>query len=124
MHPQRCFDTADHFTPGAAEPPRVVITETADAAVVCWHVEPGQRIALHVHPEGQDTWLVLSGEGQYFTDAGGTAQALRPGVVAVAPRGAVHGALNTGTTPLRFVSVVSPALSGFEPLVSPGRATV
>jgi len=116
----RVIDAAPHYEAGLSEPPRVVMTESADAAVVCWHVEPGQRIALHTHPEGQDTWIIMAGQGEYFTDAEGSSRPLYPGVVAVAPRGAVHGALNTGSTPLRFISVVAPAQSGFEPLQTPG----
>ena len=121
MHQERVFDSAAFFQAGEAEPPRVVITQTTEAAVVCWHVEPGQHIELHVHPTGQDTWVVLSGEGQYFLDQKSPPVALHPGVVAVAPAGAVHGAINTGSGPLRFVSIVCPALSGFEltPLGSP-----
>lgn len=118
MHQDRVFDASHHFQAGATEPPRTVITESRDAAVVCWHVEPGQRIELHLHPQGQDTWLILSGQGDYFLDEGGQSAPLYPGVVAVAPAGAVHGALNTGTTPLRFLSVVSPAQSGFEPVAA------
>ncbi|GAP38265.1 cupin domain-containing protein [Piscinibacter sakaiensis] len=116
MHQDRVLDAADHFRSGEDEPPRVVIAETAEAAVVCWQVEPGQRLALHRHPSGQDTWIVLSGEGLYVTDTAGTTRPLAPGVVAIAPAGAVHGVLATGDVPLRFVSVVSPALSGFEPV--------
>lgn len=100
-----------------------LLAESSDAAVVCWQVEPGQRIELHRHPSGQDTWIVLSGQGEYFVDTAGSSIPLRPGVVAVAPTGAVHGALNTGELPLRFVSVVSPALSGFEPLPPGGAAS-
>lgn len=116
MKDDRVFDAADHFREGHPEPPRVVITDSEHAAVVAWSVEPGQRIELHVHPHGQDTWVVLSGEGLYFTDRSQTSRPLHPGSVAVAPAGAVHGALNTGRERLRFVSVVSPALSGFEPV--------
>ena len=116
LHQQRVFDSSAFFQAGDTEPPRIVISQSTEAAVVCWHVEPGQRIELHVHPGGQDTWVVLSGEGQYFLDPSSAPVPLRPGVVAVAPTGAAHGAINTGTAPLRFVSVVSPALSGFEPL--------
>lgn len=115
MPDDRVFEAARHFREGATEPPRIVITESEHAALVAWSVEPGQRIALHLHPTGQDTWVVLAGEGLYFTDREETARPLKPGSVAVAPAGAVHGALNTGTERLRFVSVVSPALSGFEP---------
>ncbi len=123
MHHERVFDAHAFFRAGADEPPRVVITESSDAAVVCWQVEPGQRIELHRHPSGQDTWIVLSGQGEYFVDTAGSSIPLRPGVVAVAPTGAVHGAVNTGELPLRFVSVVSPALSGFEPLPPGGAAS-
>lgn len=115
MHQQRTFDAARFYQAGQPEPPRIVITQSPDAAVVCWHVEPGQRIDLHSHPTGQDTWIVTEGQGLYFADASGQGLPLAPGVVAVAPRGALHGALNTGTVPLRFVSVVSPAESGFVP---------
>jgi oxalate decarboxylase/phosphoglucose isomerase-like protein (cupin superfamily) len=34
----------------------------------------------------------------------------------VAPRGCVHGVLNHGDEPLRFISVVSPASAGYERL--------
>lgn len=116
MHQDRVFDSAHFLQAGEEVPPRVVITESSDSAVVCWHVEPGQHIELHAHPNGQETWIVLAGEGQCFPDQSGHVLQLRPGFVAVATRGAVHGALNTGSTALRFVSVVSPAESGFEPV--------
>lgn len=119
MHPKRTFDPLDFYQAGQDEPPRIVITETPDSVVVCWHVEPGQRITLHVHPKGQDTWIIMSGEGVYFEAEGAPGVPLHAGVVAVAPRGAVHGALNTGQVPLRFVSVVAPAESGFEPVSTP-----
>lgn len=119
MQQQRVFDAADYFQAGSSEPPRIVINESSNAAVVCWHVEPGQRIERHLHPTGQDTWVILSGQGEYYCDRSATSLPLNPGVVAIAPAGAIHGALNTGTTPLRFVSVVSPALSGFEPVTGP-----
>lgn len=116
MSLDRVFDSALFFRVGLESPPRTVITESPDSAVVCWHVEPGQRIELHTHPSGQDTWIVLAGEGEYFPDQTGNVLPLFPGSIAVAKRGAVHGAHNTGAIALRFISVVSPAESGFEPL--------
>ena len=110
----RIFQTATFLKPADGEPTRSVVTESPDATIVAWHVKPGQRIAAHVHPEGQDTWTVLSGEGEYQIDASGTTQRIRAGDVVVAPRGAVHGVANSGTAPLVFIAVVSPALSGFE----------
>jgi quercetin dioxygenase-like cupin family protein len=114
MTNQRVFQIAHFLQPAAGEPLRSVITESADAAVVAWHVQPGQRITPHIHPHGQDTWTLMAGQGDYQVDATGTTVPVAAGDVVVAPVGAVHGVLNTGTQPLIFVSVVSPALSGYE----------
>lgn len=116
MKPDRVVDSASYFRSADTEPPRIVINESGHATVVAWCVEPGQSIGLHVHPAGQDTWIVLSGTGLYFLDRERSALALGPGTIAIAPAGAVHGALNTGTVPLKFVSVVAPFEAGFEPL--------
>jgi quercetin dioxygenase-like cupin family protein len=83
---------------------------------VAWHVKPGQRIPAHVHPDGQDTWTILSGSGEYLVLSTGETSAIAKGDVLLAHRREVHGVLNTGQEPLIFVSVVSPAASGFEPM--------
>jgi quercetin dioxygenase-like cupin family protein len=115
MPSERIFKVAKHLQPNAeGEPIRSVVTATSDATIVAWTVQPGQRIHAHVHPEGQDTWTILEGEGEYQTDASGASMRIGAGDVAVAARGAVHGVLNTGARPLVFVSVVSPALAGYE----------
>jgi len=113
---QRQFKLVEFLQPADGEPIRSVITESPDAAIVAWHVKPGQRISAHVHPEGQDTWTILSGRGEYQITAKGSSVPLAPGDVVVAHRGEVHGVYNSGSEPLVFVSVVSPAASGFEPL--------
>ena len=115
MSIQRVFNVRDHLQPHDGEPIRSVVHETNDAAVVAWTVRPGQRIGAHVHPSGQDTWTVLEGEGEYQLDREGRTQRIQAGDVVVAPTGAVHGVLNTGAQPLVILSVVSPALSGYEP---------
>ena len=114
MSLQRVFKVTDHLQPNDGEPIRSVVHATDDAAVVAWTVKPGQRISPHVHPSGQDTWTILEGEGHYQVDASGRVVRIVAGDVVVAPTGAVHGVLNTGAVPLVFVSVVSPALSGYE----------
>lgn len=116
MHPQRQFKIESFLQPADGEPIRSVITESADAVVVAWYVKPGQCISSHVHPQGQDTWTILSGCGEYRVDAQGACVTVGKGDVLVAHRSEVHGVLNTGQEPLVFVSVVSPAASGFEPL--------
>lgn len=116
MSPKRLFKVRDFLQPTDGDPIRSVITESADAAVVAWYVKPGQHISAHVHPDGQDTWTILSGCGEYRLGADGESVAIAQGDVLVAHRREVHGVLNTGQEPLVFVSVVSPAASGFEPL--------
>jgi quercetin dioxygenase-like cupin family protein len=116
MSPQRFFKVADFLRPADGEPIRSVITESADAAVIAWCVKPGQRIPAHVHPDGQDTWTILSGCGQYSVSAHGESIAIDEGDVLVAHRGEVHGVLNTGQQDLVFISVVSPAAAGFQPV--------
>ena len=114
MSQQRIFTAADHFKPSDGEPIRSVVTETADAVIVAWIVAPGQHIAAHVHPDGQDTWTILSGSGEYTLDAAGAPRRVSAGDVAVAPRGSVHGVLNSGAVPLTFISVVCPKDAGYE----------
>ncbi len=116
MSQPRVFQVATYLQPNDGEPIRSVVHATADAAIVAWTVKPGQRISPHLHPSGQDTWTILAGVGEYQIDATGQTVPIAAGDVVVAPTGAVHGVLNTGTQALVFVSVVSPAESGYEPL--------
>jgi quercetin dioxygenase-like cupin family protein len=97
------------------DPIRSVVTETDEAVVVAWHVGPGQRIAAHIHPAGQDTWTILSGQGEYQIEASGTSLPISAGDVVVAQTGCVHGVYNNGVEPLKFISVVSPSSAGYEP---------
>lgn len=114
MSSRRIFHSQDHLQPVEGEPVRSVVTESAEAVVVAWHVRPGQRIAAHVHPRGQDTWTVLSGAGLYQIDASGATLPIAAGDIAVAPVGAVHGVFNPHAEPLVFISVVTPADAGYE----------
>lgn len=116
MSTERVFHVQEHLQPSDGEPIRSVVHATEEAAVVAWTVKPGQRISPHTHPSGQDTWTVLAGEGEYQVDSAGRTQWVQAGDVVVAPKGAVHGVRNTGSQPLIILSVVSPALSGYEPL--------
>ena len=110
---KRVFSVADCVRPSNGEPIRSVVLETDDAAIVVWHAHPGQEIAAHVHPHGQDTWTVISGEADYYEGEGFVAH-LAAGDIAIAKAGQVHGALNTGPGPFIFVSVVAPGDAGFE----------
>lgn len=110
----RKFHSTQFFQPSDNEPIRSVITESEHAVVVAWHIESGQQIAAHYHPYGQDTWTILEGSGQYYLDNQGSLETITAGDVVVACAGQVHGVLNDGDKPLRFISVVSPAAAGFQ----------
>jgi quercetin dioxygenase-like cupin family protein len=115
MSQTRIFNSAEFFQPtDNNEPIRSVVTESADAVIVAWYIQPGQTIAAHIHPHGQDTWTILSGQGEYFLDRMGTTQAIAAGDVVIAPIGCVHGVFNHGDEPLQFISVVSPATAGYQ----------
>ena len=116
MSAARVFPSHEFMMPADGEPIRSVVTSSAHATVVAWHVAPGQTIFPHVHPAGQDTWIILTGCGEYRLDADGRTVPVVAGDVVVAPAGAVHGVHNQGPEPLRFISVVAPADAGYEPL--------
>jgi quercetin dioxygenase-like cupin family protein len=111
---ERIFKSSDFLQSNADEPIRSVITESKESAVIAWHVNPGQRISAHLHPCGQDTWIIQSGMGEYQLDKSGATKSIKAGDVVIAHSGETHGVLNIGTQPLIFISVVSPALSGYE----------
>ncbi|MDM9379361.1 cupin domain-containing protein [Chlorogloeopsis sp. ULAP01] len=110
----RIFNSSKFLQPTDGEPIRSVVTESKDAVVVAWYIKPGQEIAPHIHPHGQDTWTILSGKGKYYLDQAGTTKPIFAGDVVVAHNGCVHGVFNHDDEPLVFISVVSPADAGYE----------
>ena len=110
---ERIFSVADYVRPSDSEPIRSVVLETEDSVIVVWHAHPRQEIAAHVHPHGQDTWIVISGEAEYYLGSDVTTH-LETGDIAIARPGQVHGALNIGSVPFIFVSMVSPSNAGFK----------
>ena len=114
MNPIRVFNSSQFMRSSDGEPIRSVITESPDAVVVVWYIQPQQEIAAHQHPHGQDTWTILAGQGKYYLDRTGTTTSIAMGDVVVAPIGSVHGVFNDGDEPLIFISVVSPATAGYE----------
>ena len=116
MNSERVFPSQDFFVTSDGAPVRSIVTENHEAVIVAWCVQPGQCIDPHVHPHGQDTWTILTGEGDYILDLRDTRRRVAAGDVVVARPGSVHGVHNDGVAPLRFISVVSPAQAGYEPV--------
>ena len=109
----RIFPLADFLQPSDDVPIRSVVVETTDAVIVVWHVRPGQEIPAHVHPQGQDTWTVISGNADYYQGNGGISRIKTHDIVVARPN-QVHGALNVGQDDFVFVSVVAPGGAGYQ----------
>ncbi len=114
MIAERVLASSKFIQPSDDEPVRSVVKETSNAVIVAWHVKPGQRIKAHRHPEGQDTWTILSGSGYYCLDLECETQEITAGDIVIAQANEVHGVENLGDVPLVFISVVSPAEAGYE----------
>jgi quercetin dioxygenase-like cupin family protein len=114
MTENRIFHSAKFFQPSDGEPIRAVITESPESTIVAWYIQPQQSIPAHIHPQGQDTWTILAGQGEYYLDRSGTKKSIVKGDVVIAPTGSVHGVFNNSNEPLIFISVVSPSTAGYE----------
>ena len=114
MPTNRIYDSQNHFEPSDSEPIRSVVSTSPDATVVAWYVKPGQSIKPHRHPNGQDTWTILSGEGYYVINEKGTEAKVKAGDIVIAHTNEVHGLHNKSANPIYFISVVSPAEAGYE----------
>ncbi|WP_272975618.1 cupin domain-containing protein [Alcanivorax jadensis] len=114
MSLNRIFDSYKYFEPSDGEPIRSVVASSTDAVIVAWHVKPGQSIKPHRHPAGQDTWTILSGEGDYVIDEQGNEFKIKAGDIVIAHTNQVHGLHNRSAQPIYFVSVVAPSEAGYE----------
>jgi quercetin dioxygenase-like cupin family protein len=94
---------------------KATVTElclTGHGSVAVWGVRPGQEVPPHLHPDGQDTWVMLRGELTYYL-GGGQRRVICAGDVDVADRNQIHGAVNEGTEDAVFVSIYSAAKLGW-----------
>ena len=66
----RIFSVAKHIRPSDGEPIRSVVLETEGLSSCCLAYPSGQEITAHIHPDGQDTWTVISGEGRILPRGG------------------------------------------------------
>ena len=80
---------------------KVVNVKTDQLGADTYYFAPGQVLAYHKHPESDQIFLVLSGSGQFFLDAGEEKViAALPGTMILAPQNVWHKLVNTGEGPL------------------------
>ncbi len=70
---------------------KVTFIKTEQMAQDTYYFKPGQVLAYHRHPNGDQIFFVHEGEGTYYTDDGKEeSTALKPGTVVLAPKGVWH----------------------------------
>jgi len=89
------------------------VSSTDNMTIFVWGVKPGQEVEAHIHPKGQDTWIMIQGELTYYLGNGQT-EKIKAGQIDVAPKDIVHGCINEGNEDAIFISVHSPRDIGFE----------
>ena len=80
---------------------------TKNNEIHLWRISPGEWIYPHIHPHNDDIWYIIQGIGEYYT-ASQEKKTVRPGDVAVAWPGDVHGIFNSGPEDIIIMSVLSP----------------
>lgn len=103
---QRTFDveTLVRFSDEEAIVTEIAITDHSSIAV--WGVRPGQQVPAHIHPDGQDTWIMVRGELTYYL-GDGEKKVIAAGQIDVAEPLQVHGAVNEGLDDAVFLSIYS-----------------
>ena len=101
----RIFSLESHvrFSDTSATVTEIIQTENSSIAI--WGVKPGQIVQAHLHPDGQDTWVMLRGTLTYYL-GNGESQNLNTGEVAIADKNQVHGAVNNSHKDAVFVSIL------------------
>lgn len=72
-----------------------------------WSLAPGEWIYPHIHPGNDDIWYILQGTGEYYLNSSET-KTVKPGDIAAASPGEVHGMYNSGFEDIIVYSVLSP----------------
>lgn len=138
--PMRVLDTKqlERFLPDQAN--KFGFYSSAHISASLWCLSSGQEVPLHVHPDGDEISIVLSGEGYYFlaedvTELGISyepspimlvpvpevreeqlsvlpSQKIQAGMVAMAPRGTVHGIRCADHCQLVVITINAPIPEG------------
>ena len=111
--PERIYTVEDivKFSDEKAVVTKVVDTKHSSIAV--WGVKPGQEVKAHIHPKGQDTWIMIQGELTYYL-GNGQSKKIIAGQIDVASQNVVHGCINEGKEDVIFISIYSPRDIGYE----------
>ena len=66
---------------------------------------PGSSIGVHVHPDDEEAYVIISGTGVYTSEEG--EHPMGPGDIALCFQGEKHGIANTGKTDLIMAGIIA-----------------
>ena len=93
-------------------------SEATSAEVFIVVLEPGEAPPLHRHPDTEQIFYILEGEGELRIGAeGGEHLRIKPGDVVRIPPDTLHMISNDGITPVRYLSIDS--FPGGRPTAEP-----
>ncbi len=113
----RTFDVRQLVQFSSPSDEKVMVVElavTEAQSIAVWGVRPGQKVPTHIHPDGQDTWIMIKGELTYYM-GNGQRRSIASGNIDVAEHHQIHGALNEGSEDAIFVSIYSAPSLKAEP---------
>jgi len=76
-------------------------------SIVTIEIAPGNREVLHRHWHIESVWVVLEGQGEFYPDED-TAVPFKAPAILHSFQQEWHGIANTGTEPLRYISIEGP----------------
>jgi quercetin dioxygenase-like cupin family protein len=88
----------------------VQIAATENTLIFVWGIKPGQEVQAHIHPGGQDTWIMI--EGELILEMG---KRIHADQIDVASKNDIHDCINEGNEDAIFISIYSPRDIGFQP---------
>jgi quercetin dioxygenase-like cupin family protein len=102
---ERIFKILDMLPSKGSSYREVIYTENHE--IHLWRVLPREWIYPHTHPQSDDNWYIVQGVGEYYTTSI-EKKTVRPGDIAIASPGDVHGLYNSGPEDIIVFSVLSP----------------
>ena len=93
---------------------KITVIKATDVTADTYYFRPGQVLKYHRHPNGDQVFLVLKGQGRFYLDDG-TEKVfdVAEGAIILAPAGVWHQLINTGTVDL-VASQVTKINAGME----------
>jgi mannose-6-phosphate isomerase-like protein (cupin superfamily) len=95
------------MVPGKGGTSMEVIFRSKIHEIHLWRIAPGEWIYPHLHPDNDDIWYIYQGTGEYYLNSTET-KTVRPGDIAAASAGEVHGIFNSGPEDIIIYSALSP----------------